>query len=152
MADKRRPSKRIKTSHGTLQEGYDSTLKDANTLASLRRSITPPLRQPTGQPSTSGPYISQVNAPISSRVIPSPIQLTHIRDFSASSGYNTDSVKLRDILGDPLIKECWQFNYMFDVDFLMSQFDKDVRDLVKVKIIHGSWKRESPNRIRVDVS
>ncbi|EEH04008.1 tyrosyl-DNA phosphodiesterase [Histoplasma capsulatum G186AR] len=150
MADKRRPSKRIKTSHGTLQEGYDSTLKDANTLASLRRSITPPLQQPTGQPSTSVTYISQVNAPISSRIIPSPIQLTHIRDFAASSGYNTDSVKLRDILGDPLIKECWQFNYMFDVDFLMSQFDEDVRDLVKVKIIHGSWKRESPNRIRVD--
>jgi len=28
-------------------------------------------------------------------------------------------VGLRDILGDPMIRECWQFNYLFDVDFLM---------------------------------
>jgi hypothetical protein len=37
------------------------------------------------------------------------------------------------------------------VDFLMRQFDADVRDLVSVKVVHGSWKRESENRIRVDV-
>lgn len=34
----------------------------------------------------------------------------------------------------------------------MSQFDEDVRNLVKVKVVHGSWERESANRIRVDVS
>ncbi|PKY01483.1 phospholipase D/nuclease [Aspergillus campestris IBT 28561] len=49
-----------------------------------------------------------------------------------------------------MIRECWQFNYLFDVDFLMSQFDDDVRALVKVKVVHGSWKREAPNRVRID--
>lgn len=63
-----------------------------------------------------------------------------------------DTVRLRDILGEPMIRECWQFNYLFDVDFLMSQFDEDVRSLVQVKVVHGSWERESANRIRVDVS
>ena len=51
-----------------------------------------------------------------------------------------------------MIRECWQFNYLFDVDFLMSQFDEDVRDLVQVKVMHGSWRREDTNRIRVEVS
>jgi tyrosyl-DNA phosphodiesterase-1 len=86
------------------------------------------------------------------RLIPSPVQLTHIVDYPASKGYNVDAVKLRDILGDPMIRECWQFNYMFDVDFLMNQFDEDVRRLVNVKVVHGSWKKESPNRIMIDVS
>jgi tyrosyl-DNA phosphodiesterase-1 len=51
-----------------------------------------------------------------------------------------------------MIRECWQFNYLFDVDFLMSQFDEDVRGLVQVKVVHGSWRREATNRIRVEVS
>lgn len=51
-----------------------------------------------------------------------------------------------------MIRECWQFNYLFDVDFLMSQFDEDVRSLVQVKVVHGSWEKEAANRIRVDVS
>ena len=33
----------------------------------------------------------------------------------------------------------------------MGQFDEDVRDFVAVKVVHGSWKREAPNRVRVDV-
>jgi tyrosyl-DNA phosphodiesterase-1 len=85
-------------------------------------------------------------------MVPSPIQLTYIRGLPASLGNNVDTVKLKDILGDPLIKECWQFNYLFDVDFLMSQFDEDVRNLVQVKVVHGSWKRESSNRVHIDVS
>lgn len=50
-----------------------------------------------------------------------------------------------------MIRECWQFNYCIDVDYLMGQFDEDVRGLVQVKVVHGSWKREAPNRIRIDV-
>jgi tyrosyl-DNA phosphodiesterase-1 len=38
------------------------------------------------------------------------------------------------------------------VDFLMSNFDEDVRSLVKVKVVHGSWERESANRVRVEVN
>jgi tyrosyl-DNA phosphodiesterase-1 len=45
------------------------------------------------------------------KLIPSPIQLTNIRDLPASSGNNVDTIRLRDILGDPMIRECWQFNF-----------------------------------------
>ena len=51
------------------------------------------------------------------RLIPSPIQLNYIRELPAKS--NVDTVKLSDILGDPMIKECWLFNYLFEMDFLM---------------------------------
>jgi tyrosyl-DNA phosphodiesterase-1 len=50
-----------------------------------------------------------------------------------------------------MVRECWQFNYLFDVEFLMSQFDEDVRGLVQVKVVHGSWRKEDTNRIRVEV-
>lgn len=84
------------------------------------------------------------------RVIPSPIQLSTVDLLPAS--HNVDTVTLRDILGDPLIKECWLFNYLFDVDFVMSLLDEDTRDLVQVKIIHGSWRKEDSNRIRIEES
>jgi tyrosyl-DNA phosphodiesterase-1 len=51
------------------------------------------------------------------RFLPSPVQLTRIRDLPASS--NVDTVRLTDILSDPLIKELWNFNYLFDLDFVM---------------------------------
>ncbi|KAL8959666.1 MAG: hypothetical protein Q9193_003506 [Seirophora villosa] len=59
----------------------------------------------------------------------SPIQLSTVSGLPASS--NIDTLSLGDILGDPLIKECWLFNYLFDVDFIMSQLDEDTRDLVQ---------------------
>lgn len=51
------------------------------------------------------------------KYVPSPFQLTNIRDLALSQ--NVDAVTLKDILGDPLIKECWNFNFLFDVDFVM---------------------------------
>jgi tyrosyl-DNA phosphodiesterase-1 len=51
------------------------------------------------------------------KLVPSPFHLTRIRGLPSSS--NVDTVSLKDILGDPMIKECWQFNYMFDIEFLM---------------------------------
>jgi hypothetical protein len=51
------------------------------------------------------------------RVLPSPIQLTRIRDLPSSN--NIDTVSLRDLIGDPMIKECWQFNFLLDLDFIM---------------------------------
>jgi tyrosyl-DNA phosphodiesterase-1 len=137
-------------------------------LASLHRSITPPPRVRSQSQAVSGSLCPELeseqiegdkNQPVeisaaskARRLISSPIQLTHIRDFPESRGYNVDTVKLREILGDPMIRECWQFNYLFDVDFLMSNFDEDVRSLVKVKVVHGSWERESANRVRVEVN
>ena len=47
----------------------------------------------------------------------SPVQLNFIEELPASS--NVDCVSLGSILGDPMIKECWLFNYLFDLDFVM---------------------------------
>jgi tyrosyl-DNA phosphodiesterase-1 len=143
LDDEARSSKRLKTSRTT------SELSPLNEplLASLQRSITPP-----GKSRGNNSEVPSHEQASKLKVITSPIQLTHIRDLPASSGGNVHAVRLKDILGDPLIRECWQFNYLHDVDFIMKQFDEDVRSLVQVKIVHGSWKREAPNRIRIDVS
>lgn len=31
-------------------------------------------------------------------------------------------------------------------------FDPDTRDLVQVRVVHGSWKREDPNGIHIEVN
>ncbi|KAL6239283.1 hypothetical protein BDW75DRAFT_236722 [Aspergillus navahoensis] len=151
-----RPAKRPKLSSHLESEKFEAP--SPSNLASLRRSITPPPTH-SGRVSVSRsavpsphqpPEQTDTNTANPPLLIPSPIQLTHIRDFSGSLRNNDDTVKLWDILGDPLIRECWQFNYCFDVDFLMSQFDEDVRSLVRVKVVHGSWKRESENRVRIE--
>lgn len=49
--------------------------------------------------------------------IASPVQLTKIRDLAPHQ--NVDTVQLKDILGNPLIKECWNFNFLFNIDFVM---------------------------------
>lgn len=49
--------------------------------------------------------------------IPSPVQLNFVEQLRASS--NVDCVSLGSILGDPMIRECWLFNYLFDLDFVM---------------------------------
>lgn len=79
----------------------------------------------------------------------SPFELTKIKDLDEDS--NVDTVTLHDLLGDPLISECWDFNYLHDIDFLMSHFDQDVRSLVKVHVVHGFWKREDESRIQLQV-
>ncbi len=55
-------------------------------------------------------------------------------------------------MGDPLIKECWEFNYLHDIDFLMENLDEDVRHLVRVHVVHGFWKSDDPKRIALQVS
>ncbi|KAF2199197.1 phospholipase D/nuclease [Delitschia confertaspora ATCC 74209] len=82
------------------------------------------------------------------RYVSSPVQLTWVKDLSTTQ--NIDAIKLKDILCDPMIKECWQFNYLFHLDFLMSALDPDTRHLVQVRVVHGSWKREDSNRIELE--
>ncbi|CAD0086486.1 unnamed protein product [Aureobasidium mustum] len=81
---------------------------------------------------------------------PSPFQLTKIRDLPASA--NVDTVTLSDILGDPMIKEQWQFNFLLDIDFIMSHLDEDVRDTVQTKIIHGFHDKNSLSRINLEAT
>ncbi|KAL8735175.1 MAG: hypothetical protein Q9166_001051 [cf. Caloplaca sp. 2 TL-2023] len=138
-----------------------------NVRSSPRASISPPptrnaSRQSYGtlpredkekakvlHPGILGPSSSAKQSPTGSPwSIPSPIQLSTVKGLAASA--NVDTVGLKDILGDPLIKECWLFNYLIDIDFVMSQLDEDTRDLVQVKIVHGSWKEEDVNRINIE--
>ncbi|CAG8938821.1 unnamed protein product [Penicillium salamii] len=133
------PSKKVKLSE---------TDTNGNTLVSLHREISPPARKPSSPTAAPKQDPAGPKATKAPKVFNSPVQLTHIRDLPESS--NVDTVRLSDILGDPMIRECWQFNYLFDVDFLLSNFDEDVRDLVQVKVVHGSWQKEAPNRVRVE--
>ena len=105
---------------------------------SLTGSISPPPLRRNQNPETNGP-----------EAVKSPFQLTWIRDLSEAS--NKDAVTLKDLLGDPLISECWEFNYLHNLDFLMDAFDPDVRDLVKVHVVHGFWKNDDSSRINLKV-
>jgi tyrosyl-DNA phosphodiesterase-1 len=62
--------------------------------------------------------------------LPSPVQLSCIRDLPRNQ--NMDTVSLHDILGDPLIKEAWIFNFCVSTSwhlqssihsYLQSSFD-----------------------------
>ena len=65
---------------------------------------------------TIGPYKEKVER-ARPKVVPSPVQLNFIEELPAISNVNT--ISLGSILGDPMIKECWLFNYLFDMDFIM---------------------------------
>ena len=58
----------------------------------------------------------QPSAP-SLTIIPSPVKLNFIEELPATS--NADTVSLGGVLGNVMIRECWLFNYLFDVDFVM---------------------------------
>ena len=81
--------------------------------------------------------------------IPSPFRLTWIQDLDEES--NKDAVTLADLLGDPLISECWDFNYLHSITFLMNAFDRDIKPHVQVHVVHGFWKREDENRLALVV-
>ena len=101
----------------------------ANSESALTRSISPPAfkrkKQCNSAPAeqleiteTTNPYVNDAKASSTERRhISSPIQLTSVEGLPPAS--NVDTVRLRDIVGDPLIRECWVFNYLFDIDFLM---------------------------------
>lgn len=80
-------------------------------------------------------------------IVPSPFKLARSRGPPVKD--NADTVTLHDILGDPLIKQAWIFNFCFDVHWTMKHFDADVRELVDVKIVHGSWRKEDRNRMEI---
>ena len=105
----------------------------------LNKPISPPparhLRSRTPTPSTPrveadahGPHLRETPALATSsskpqggrrptEYISSPVQLTKIRDLAPHQ--NVDAVGLGELLGDPMIKECWNFNFLFDINFVM---------------------------------
>ncbi|EXV01833.1 tyrosyl-DNA phosphodiesterase family protein [Metarhizium robertsii] len=113
--------------HQKRQRVHDLEQNDAPT--SLSAPISPPRKSQRRE----------------SERLASPWQLTWIRDLPEELNY--DAVTLKDLLGDPLISDCWEFNYLHDVPFLMDAFDQDTRHLVNVHVVHGFWKRDDPHRL-----
>jgi tyrosyl-DNA phosphodiesterase-1 len=128
--------------------------KSSSDLLSLSRNVSPPrgrkkanslqaqdhlqtLAQTDASKAVDNSY-NQSNAP------QAPFRLTKIYDLGDES--NVDTITLNDILGRPDLKEVWLFDFLYDVDFVMSAFQQSIRQTVQVKIIHGSWKRESTQR------
>ncbi|KAF2180550.1 phospholipase D/nuclease [Zopfia rhizophila CBS 207.26] len=150
-------SKRRKLNGSTTDTNtHLATSVDNTTYTSLSRPISPPpaRRKRSATPSpftppvptpTPKPIEKKWDEPIS--YLPSPIQLTRIKELSPAQ--NVDAVELKDILGDPAIRECWQFNFLFDLDFLMDAFGPDAKNLVQVKVVHGFWRNDDERRIRL---
>ncbi|ETN47222.1 uncharacterized protein HMPREF1541_01413 [Cyphellophora europaea CBS 101466] len=166
------PNKRRRLADGRSTEASIGRQQRAAFLSSISRDISPPPSSRAPDSSTKASTslttpssVIDANESMSKmqgaerkrtnegangtpHLVDSPFKLTTIRDLPASS--NIDAVSLHDILGNPLIKEAWVFNFCFDIDWMMQCFDPDVRSMVQVKVIHGSWKREDPNKIAID--
>jgi tyrosyl-DNA phosphodiesterase 1 len=117
--------------------GVRSAVAQAWIAKGLDRPISPPLsrrvKSRTTEPATSRDEqhqqtrVQQTHSTLDLRVtgtqnssfefITSPVSLTRIKDLSPAQ--NVDTIGLGEILGDPMIKECWNFNYLFDLDFVM---------------------------------
>ena len=133
--DDERPRKRARTQAVKNSE-------DTPKLSSLRASISPPRSRSVTTPAEIKKEDNAENKPTipSGTIIPSPFSLTKIRDLPGR--LNVDTVTLQSIICDPMISELWEFNYMHDLDFIMSNMDPDTRDTTKINIIHGYWRRE----------
>jgi hypothetical protein len=123
-----RPLKRPRPS----DEPATQTLGTSSTPSSLSRAISPPRKRRQDV-----------------QFIKSPFQLTAIKDLPPSE--NVDAITLKDLLGDPLIKECWNFNYLHDINFIVDAFDEDTRDMVKVHVVHGFWMKDDLKRVAIEV-
>lgn len=95
------------TTRNTLQQLPDSMLDDETRAATV----------PSIDALSSSSAVKHDLYPPAQKLISSPIQLSTVNGLAASS--NVDTVSLGDILGNPLVKECWLFNYLFDIDFIM---------------------------------
>ena len=80
-----------------------------DTNASKSQSKFPFPEQP--QPKSTG----SLHPPC--RIVKSPFKLTRIRDLPANA--NIDTVGVKDILGDVMLKEVWLFDFLYDVDWVM---------------------------------
>jgi tyrosyl-DNA phosphodiesterase-1 len=79
-----------------------------------KQTLTPPSSLPTKQAETEATTRDENNG---ARFVASPVHLTRIQGLAAHQ--NVDAVGLGDLLGNPLIRECWNFNFLFDLDFVM---------------------------------
>ncbi|KAM7187857.1 Tyrosyl-DNA phosphodiesterase I [Rhypophila sp. PSN 637] len=134
----------------TSSEAEDKTEDDDET--SSEAEDDGPVPESSSKPTSKQPTEPDEDMKKSpQKILPSPFQLTKITPYHTNYDYppeyNIDTVSLHDLLSDPLISELWEFNYLHDIDFLISHFDPDVRHLIKVHVVHGFWKKEDANRL-----
>src|SRR5271156_6571749 len=145
------PSKRPRLAKDLSTQTSDPTevrYKRPAFLSSFARPVSPPLRPSSRQslssvtPKSASPIVADVVSvpkqdedlnsgkedaglsPLGSLSIASPFQLTRIRDLPEYC--NVDTVTLFDLLDNVMIKEAWIFNFLFDVDWIMTHFDPDI--------------------------
>lgn len=128
LSRRRLPTPAIKTSTSLLVPAPTWSFNDVSSQTS-----TPPASQPPASSEAANQSIARPTeerqieeseqekadaiAGASTQYAASPFQLTKIRDLAPYQ--NVDTVELKDILGNPLIRECWNFNFLFDLDFVM---------------------------------
>lgn len=143
------PPKRRRTSNGGSEDVHGAlprSLSEPVSPPRSRRSHAAPVQPPEETLASSS---SKKSSEKEARIFNSPFQLTWIRDLAEAA--NKDAVTLRDLLGDPLIAELWEFNYLHDVDYLMEALDEDIRHSVQVHVVHGFWKKEDQSRLVLQV-
>jgi tyrosyl-DNA phosphodiesterase 1 len=134
--------KRRRTDRDELEDTHslaaDIRARRSAFLTSLSRGVSPPGRASPSFPITikatvpieaeietetvpvvaaTMTSLAKPNETVKHRVIPSPFKLTRIRDLPAEA--NVDTIGVRDILGDVMLKEVWLFDFLFDVDWIM---------------------------------
>lgn len=134
------PRKRVRTT---------SALQEGPSLTSLRASISPPSLRSAKSVANLNVTEPQVEPITPGTILSSPIKLTRIRDLPGA--LNKGCLSLSKIVCDPMIAEIWEFNYMHDLDFLMSNLDPDTKDLMKIHVVHGYWKAESGVQMKVSI-
>ena len=83
--------------------------------ALAERSISPP---PLKKSSLSNGALQSIsdNEVVRTECQPSPFRLTRVSDLPDNK--NADTVTLTEIIGSPLVRECWFFDYLYDVDWV----------------------------------
>ena len=114
--------------------------EDEDEAAAVTGQATGSLTEQRASHNTSMNRQSSQEIPATPRLIRSPFQLTTIRDLPPA--HNVDAISLHDILGHPLITECWQFNFLLSIPFILEHFDHDTRPHINLKIVHGFWRND----------
>ncbi|KAI1174652.1 tyrosyl-DNA phosphodiesterase [Nemania sp. FL0916] len=127
------PTKRRRLSSDEDHDSSQDTLYSRGKKPASSSSVFPPISPPRTKKAKTRTCIA------------SPFRLTTIRDLPDEC--NVGAVSLGDLIGDPLVAELWDFNYLHDIDFLLGHLDEDTRALTRVHVVHGFWKREDPNRV-----
>lgn len=122
-----RPRKRQRFEQTTNIDSEADTASDLSTESETEGSVPAKHDASAARPSISPPPVLRAKvdavpttasaAQVTASYMPTPVQLTSIRDLPDAA--NVDTISLRDILNDPMIKEQWQFNFLHDVDFIM---------------------------------